>query len=52
MLEEIQFDYKVTKININKNEQFKPEFKKKPFVKIPVTLITLIIKQSSSPEQF
>ena len=24
MLEEIKFDYKVTKINIFKNEQFKP----------------------------
>ena len=39
MLEEIQFDYKVTKININKNEQFKPEFKKiSPFAKIPVII--------------
>ena len=28
MLEEIKFDYKVTKINILKDEQFKPEFKK------------------------
>ena len=28
MLEEIEFDYKVTKINIYKEEQFKPEFKK------------------------
>ena len=28
MLEEIKFDYKVTKINIFKDEQFKPEFKK------------------------
>ncbi len=37
MLEEIKFDYKITKINIFKNEQFKPEFKKKsPFSKIPV----------------
>ena len=26
MLEEINFEYKVTKININKDEQFKPEF--------------------------
>ena len=26
MLEEINFKYKVTKININKDEQFKPEF--------------------------
>ena len=37
MLEEIKFDYRVTKINIFKNEQFKPEFKKiSPFSKIPV----------------
>ena len=37
MLEEIEFDYKVTKINIFKNDQFKPEFKKiSPFAKIPV----------------
>ena len=37
MLEEIKFDYKITKINILKNEQFKPEFKKKsPFSKITV----------------
>ncbi len=28
MLEEIKFEYKVTKINISKDEQFKPEFKK------------------------
>ena len=39
MLEEIKFDYKVTKININKDEQFKPEFKKiSPFNKIPVII--------------
>ena len=37
MLEEIKFDYRVTKINIFKDEQFKPEFKKiSPFNKIPV----------------
>ena len=37
MLEEIKFDYKLTKINILKDEQFKPEFKKlSPFSKIPV----------------
>ena len=35
MLEEIQFDYKVTKIDINKDEQFDPQFKKlSPFNKI------------------
>ena len=39
MLEEIEFDYKVTKINILKDEQFKPEFKKlSPFSKIPVII--------------
>ena len=39
MLEEIEFEYKVTKININKDEQFKPEFKKlSPFKKIPVII--------------
>ncbi len=39
MLEEIKFDFKVTKININKNEQFKPEFKKiSPFSKTPVII--------------
>ena len=39
MLEEINFEYKVTKININKEEQFKPKFKKiSPFSKIPVII--------------
>ena len=39
MLEEIKFEYKVTKINILKDEQFKPEFKKlSPFSKIPVII--------------
>ena len=39
MLEEIKFDYKVTKVNINKDEQFKPEFRKiSPFSKIPVII--------------
>jgi len=37
MLEEIQYEYKVTKVNLFKNEQFNPEFKKiSPFNKIPV----------------
>ena len=36
MLEEIKYDYKVTSIDISKEEQFKPEFKKiSPFNKIP-----------------
>ena len=39
MLEEINYDYKVTKININKEEQFKAEFVKlSPFRKIPVII--------------
>ena len=39
MLEEINFKYKVTKVNINKDEQFEPEFKKiSPFSKIPVII--------------
>ena len=37
MLEEIGYEYKVTKIDISNDEQFKPEFKKiSPFSKIPV----------------
>jgi len=37
MLEEIKFDYFITKININKDEQFDPAFRKiSPFSKIPV----------------
>ena len=37
MLEEIGFEYKVTKVNINTGDQFKPEFRKiSPFSKIPV----------------
>ena len=39
MLEEINFKYKLTKININKDEQFKPDFKKlSPFRKTPVII--------------
>ena len=39
MLEEINFEYKVTKVNINKDEQFKPDFiKLSPFRKIPVII--------------
>jgi len=39
MLEEINYEYKVTKVNINKDEQFEPEFKKiSPFSKIPVII--------------
>ena len=39
MLEEIGYDYKLTKVDISKDEQFKPEFKKlSPFGKIPVII--------------
>ena len=39
MLEEIGFDYKVTKVNIYKDEQFKPDFRKiSPFSKIPAII--------------
>ena len=37
MLEEIGYDYKINKIDLGNNDQFKPEFvKKSPFSKIPV----------------
>ena len=39
MLEEISFEYKVTKVNLNNGDQFKPEFRKiSPFSKIPVII--------------
>ena len=39
MLEEINFEYKVTKVNLLENEQFNPEFRKiSPFSKIPVVV--------------
>ena len=39
MLEEVGFDYKVTKVDINKGEQFQPDFRKiSPFSKIPVII--------------
>ena len=39
MLEEVGLEYKVTKINIYKDEQFKTEFRKiSPFSKIPVII--------------
>ena len=39
MLEEINFEYKLRKININKDEQFKPDFiKLSPFRKIPIII--------------
>ena len=39
MLEEINFEYKVTKVNINNGDQFKSDFRKiSPFSKIPVII--------------
>ena len=39
MLEEIGYEYKVIKVDINNGEQFKEEFKKiSPFSKIPVII--------------
>ena len=39
MLEEINYEYKLTKVDINNEEQFKKEFKKiSPFSKIPVII--------------
>ena len=39
MLEEIQYKYKITKIDINKDEQFSDDFRKiSPFSKIPVII--------------
>ncbi len=39
MLEEISYEYKVTKIDLNNDEQFKSEFKKiSPLSKIPVII--------------
>jgi len=39
MLEETKLEYKVTKVNLYKDEQFNPEFRKiSPFSKIPVII--------------
>ena len=39
MLEECKIDYKITLINLSKDEQFKPEFLKlNPYGKIPVII--------------
>ena len=39
MLEEIDFEYKVTKVDLGNKEQFNPEFRKiSPFSKIPVII--------------
>ena len=47
MLEEIEFEYKVTKIDLSKGDQFKPEFKKiSPFSKIPAIIDHSFNKES------
>ena len=39
LLEELGCDFKVTAMNLSKDDQFKPEFKKiSPFSKIPVII--------------
>ena len=39
MLEEIGYDYKLTKVDLDKGEQFKSDFKKiSPLSKIPVII--------------
>ena len=39
MLEEINYKYKVTNVNLSEGEQFNPDFKKiSPFSKIPVII--------------
>ena len=39
MLEEIQFEYKITELDLSKGDQFNPEFRKiSPFSKIPVVV--------------
>ena len=39
MLEEIGYEYEVKKVDLDKGEQFNPEFKKiSPFSKIPVII--------------
>ncbi len=39
MLEEIKFDYKISEINLSKDEQFKSDFRKiSPFSKIPAII--------------
>ena len=39
MLEEVGYEYKVTKVDLSNEEQFNPEFRKiSPFSKIPVII--------------
>ena len=39
MLEEVGYEYKVTKVDLSNNDQFNPEFRKiSPFSKIPVII--------------
>ena len=39
MLEEVGYEYKVTKVDLSNDDQFKPKFRKiSPFSKIPVII--------------
>ena len=39
MLEEVGYEYKVTKVDLSNDDQFNPEFRKiSPFSKIPVII--------------
>ena len=39
MLEEINFEYKITEVDLNKGDQFKPDFRKiSPLSKIPAII--------------
>ena len=50
MLEEIGYEYKVTKVDLGKDEQFKLEFiKLSPFGKIPVIIDHCLLYTSPSP---
>ena len=49
MLEEINFEYTVKKVNLLEGEQFNPEFRKiSPFSKIPVIVDHANNKETSS----
>ena len=49
MLEEISYDYKVTKVDLGKGDQFKKEFRKiSPFSKIPVIIDHKLREESTN----
>ena len=48
MLEEINLDYKVTIVNINKNEQFNPKFREKNYKDFLSESVSLIKKDFAS----